>query len=306
MLTRDTFTARSLVLQAGGYGPETRTVEHPTESSTEQTLEESLALATHRLREQDAELLRLKQEQARFHSAMTHELRTPLNSVLILSELLIEEASLAPRERGYARNIRNAISDVLDLLGQVLELVKLEARAVEPLPAATSLRDLIDELEQDLQRRAAEAGAALTIELADGLPAEARLDGDRLEATLSRLLDFLLASRTKRRIDVRLQQRSGADPDGARMLAIEIHDPAFAVPAAGPEALFEPFRSADTQTRRAFGGIGLTLSICRQSARLLGGELSVSAAPRRGAVFLLQLPALPPAAGSDRAGSQKR
>jgi len=75
--------------------------------------------------------------------------------------------------------------------------------------------------------------------------------------------------------------------------SFEVRDTGVGFEPANVEAMFEPFRQVDGTTTRRFGGTGLGLSLARQMARAMGGDVTGDAEPGRGAVFVLTLPLQP-------------
>src|SRR5690606_12543588 len=76
---------------------------------------------------------------------------------------------------------------------------------------------------------------------------------------------------------------TAAQADGS--IFIEVSDTVIGIPAHEMEKVFEPFRQVEGGPTRRSGGTGLGLSVCRQLARLLGGEVTVYSELGRGSSF---------------------
>jgi CheY-like chemotaxis protein len=83
--------------------------------------------------------------------------------------------------------------------------------------------------------------------------------------------------------------RLSARAEGER-LRIAVRDTGIGIPEDKRDAIFESFRQADSSTTRRFGGTGLGLTICRNLAQALGGEILVESEPGKGSCFTLDLP----------------
>ena len=253
------------------------------------TLEERLRRAEAELQEQKTLLAKARADRGRFLSAVAHEMRTPLNSVMMLADLLGETAGFGVKELGYTKKIREAVSDVLELLTQVLELSKLESGATKAAPSELSLTGFLEELEEYLQARASEVGVALTLEFARDLQDRVSVDRAVLQRTLVLLLNVVLESAHRAEKSIGIRVLTTHDSSGGDCTDIEIHGSGFEIPASGPESLFVPFLVPSSLTRRASGGLSLTLPICRQCMIIQKGDLFLRE-DSNGAVFVLRLP----------------
>ena len=247
------------------------------------------------LSEREAELLRAKEAAERANEAksqflanMSHELRTPLNSLLILAQLLADNAgkNLTPKQVQFAQTIHASGIDLLMLINDLLDLAKIESGAAATMlnVSAARLDDLRQELENGFRQLAQQKGLRFAIVLEPGLPQTLRTDATRLKQVLKNLLANAF----------KFTQRGGVQlvmaPAAGKAVAFSVIDTGIGIPPEKQEMIFEAFRQADGSTSRQYGGTGLGLSISRELARLLGGELSVASTPGQGSTFTLRLP----------------
>jgi signal transduction histidine kinase/DNA-binding response OmpR family regulator/CHASE3 domain sensor protein len=232
------------------------------------------------------ELERASAYKSEFLANMSHELRTPLNSSLILAKLLVDNRSgnLTEEQVKFAQTIYSAGNDLLTLINDILDLSRIEAGKLDVRPEQVPLSRLLDELSNTFAPIAAQKSLEFAITTRDGLPAAIFTDPVRLQQILKNLLSN--AFKFTERGGVFLNVRR----DRAQTLAFEVRDTGIGIAPEQHEVIFEAFRQADGTTNRKYGGSGLGLSISRDLARLLGGELGLKSVPQQGSTFTLALP----------------
>jgi len=222
-----------------------------------------------------------------FVANVSHELKTPLTTIRLYADLL-EQGRVRDEERraDYLRTIGRESERLSRLVNNVLDFSRLE-RGTRQL-SCTEL-DLAAELAAVVATQAprlAEAGLDVRIEEPEqGLPA-VRADRDALGQVLLNLLD----NAAKYASDGLLVTVSLALDSAAGALRVRVADRGPGVPAAERERIFEKFHRLDQGLTAEKGGAGLGLSIARQLARAMGGELRCLAREGGGAVFELSLP----------------
>src|SRR6478672_6921305 len=121
---------------------------------------------------------------------MSHELRTPLNSLLILSRQLADNAeqNLTDKQIRYAETIRQAGTDLMTLINEVLDLAKIESGTMAVEIGQVRFANLRDYVDQTFRQVAAEKRLAFTVELTGELPLSIETDDMRLRQVLRNLL----------------------------------------------------------------------------------------------------------------------
>ena len=116
------------------------------------------------------ELERASQYKSDFLANMSHELRTPLNSALILSKLLADnpEGNLSEEQVKFAKTIQSSGNDLLALIGDILDLSKIEAGHMEVRPEPVLVNSLAQDLKRTFEPMAAEKGLAFSTVVAPG------------------------------------------------------------------------------------------------------------------------------------------
>jgi PAS domain S-box-containing protein len=221
-----------------------------------------------------------------FLSRMSHELRTPLNAVIGFAQLL--ELGTAPPlpdpQRRHVGLIREAGEHLLHMIGDLLDLTRIEAGQLALNWEAVDLAALADECLAMLQAQATEAAISLQSELrACALPA-LRADRTRLKQVLINLLSNAVKyNRRGGSVRVRAAQRAG-------QIVLEVIDSGLGIAPEHLAQLFEPFQRG-AHAHSTIEGTGIGLAVSRSLVELMGGQLAVSSTPGEGSVFSVLLPA---------------
>jgi signal transduction histidine kinase len=283
-----------------------------TTSRTEHLLEElkasnaELANRTSDLEDKARKLALVSRYKSEFLANMSHELRTPLNSVLILARLLAENPrrALDAEEVQYAATIHSSGQDLLTLINQILDLSKIESGKLQVDVRPVKVNEVAEALER-MFRPTLAPGIEFSVSVSPAVPATILTDAPRLQQVLKNLLSNAFKFTERGRVGLSIDV-AGADGFSAaalraaqQVLAFAVSDTGIGIPAEKHELIWEAFQQADTSTSRTFGGTGLGLTISRELARLLGGEIRLQSSPGRGSTFTLYVPLMPALAESE-------
>ncbi|WP_194721995.1 response regulator [Noviherbaspirillum malthae] len=253
-------------------------------------------LAAQRAMQRNAEeLARASRYKSEFLANMSHELRTPLNSSLILSKLLGNnpQGNLTEEQVRYARTIHDSNNDLLALINDILDLAKVESGHVDIAPEPVSVAGIIEPLRQTFEPVARDKGVALTIGIAQDVPATLVTDGQRLRQVLKNLLSNAFKFTERGEVVLHISRAPG------NRIAFAVKDTGIGIPEHQQDVIFEAFRPADGTTSRKYGGTGLGLSISRELAHRLGGDIRVQSVAGAGSTFTLEVAASLDAAAPD-------
>ena len=230
-----------------------------------------------------------------FLANTSHELRTPLNALIGLAQLAAGDADAAQRGQ-YLQQIGQTAQALSAIISDILDLSKIEAGRFELEHAAFDLGELLRELQRTYGPLAQAKAVALQLELGDGVAGFVRGDALRIRQILHNYLNNALRF-----------TGGGSAPGSIRLVALrrdaqrvrfEVHDNGVGIDEATQVRLFKPFTQADESTTRRYGGSGLGLSICRELATLMAGQVGVASRVGQGSCFWAELPLAADAAAS--------
>jgi signal transduction histidine kinase len=223
-----------------------------------------------------------------FLANMSHEIRTPLTAILGFVGLLQTSNCDETERRHHLAVIERNSNHLLQVVNDVLDHGKLEARQLlvesEPIDLPTHL----DEVLSTMHAKASEKGLRLELRYRVPCPRTLLTDGMRMRQILLNLLGNAVKFTAAGSVTLVVDETF--DDDGEPCLALHVVDTGIGIAPDRQSAVFDPFVQADTSTTRRFGGTGLGLSISRQLARCLGGEVVLRSELGQGSTFTLRLP----------------
>jgi cell cycle sensor histidine kinase DivJ len=235
----------------------------------------------------------------RFLANMSHELRTPLNAVLGFSDVMRQHlfGPLSPKYAEYADNIHEAGSHLLDLIGDVLDVSKIEAERYELSREAFDAREVVSAAVALVRVSATDRGVTLASLLPDN-----PLDVDADRRALKQITLNLLSNAIK------------FTPSGGSVtltletigpyLELVVADTGVGIASSDLNRLGRPFEQAGEADQRA-RGTGLGLSLVRALAELHGGRMSIDSTLGEGTAVTVRLPVValgragPPEGGAE-------
>ncbi len=230
---------------------------------------------------------------SRFLANMSHELRTPMTAILGYTDLLLEEGDLsqAPKSRiDKLQTLKRNGSHLMRILNDILDLSKIEAGAIEIERVKASPFEILTDID-GLMRNTAEAkGISLNISCGGAIPTAIHTDPTRLRQVLMNLVGNALKFTDEGGVSV-VADLAGPEHKGdvGRAMRFTVSDSGCGIGPDAMDKIFDAFSQADASTTRKFGGTGLGLTISKQLAQLLGGDITVESAADEGATFVLTI-----------------
>ncbi|MFC2042939.1 two-component regulator propeller domain-containing protein [Chloroflexota bacterium] len=240
-----------------------------------------------------------------FLANVSHELRTPLNAILGFSNLMIRSAvsengvNITNEQRENLLVINRSGEHLLGLINDVLEMSKIEAGRISLNEGTFDLHRMLEGLEDMFQLRAEDKGISLSFELDPGVPQYIVTDEGKLRQVMMNLLGNAVKFTEQGSVCLRVYCGEEITPDASdgsekvkrpcQNLEFEVEDTGPGIASEELNTVFDPFvQSTSGQTSQE--GAGLGLSISRQFAQLMGGDVTVESLLGEGSVFKLRIP----------------
>ena len=248
-------------------------------------------------REQLMEQLRLAKEAAdeanesksTFLASMSHEIRTPISALIGLIEMLRVRGGSPQQIDENLAVAHQSAQTLLSLIGDILDLSKIEAGAMVPSPRPTNLNELLHSVHKlfEINAKNKHLTFDLVIEASDQ---QVIIDALMLNQIVANLISNAIKFTQQGFVELSLKQLPDDAKSGLGRYSIEVRDSGSGLNEQQKKAIFEPFVQV-AQNASAGRSTGLGLSICTRLAQLLDARLSVDSQPGKGSCFKLEFAA---------------
>lgn len=228
---------------------------------------------------------------SRFLATVTHEFRTPLNAITGQASLLLEElhGPLTDAQRRAVTSMQAASRRLRAIVEDVLTTSRLETGGVVYDMSVVPLQPIVTAAADSVTSQCAAKDLGLLIDHA-GTTHDVWTDPEKLLLIVTALLSNAIKfSNPGGRIVVDVATR----PEAPDFVFLRVSDTGVGVTRDQLERIFEPFAQASEGPRRTAEGLGLGLTMCRELARGMGGDVRVRSPDGGGAVFSAALRRLP-------------
>lgn len=226
------------------------------------------------------------QEKSMFLAQVSHEIRTPLHGAIGHMELLSHEV-LTPGQYQRIGMIRRSLDTLMSLVDDILDVTKIESRAIHLNVAPMSVNDVLEECAQLFAPLILNKNLQFYCFPDAALDLQVLGDGKRLMQILQNLVGN--AVKFTERGSVTLSVRQLSRQDRLLWVRFDIVDTGIGISAEAQQRIFEYLEQEDETISRRFGGTGLGLFLCRNLTHLMKGKISLSS-DKGGSVFGVEIP----------------
>ena len=217
-----------------------------------------------------------------FLARMSHDIRTPMNGIIGFTDMLLE-TKLDSEQLDYVKTIQRAGDSLLELLNDILDLSKIEAGKLSLDPIDFDPELTIFNICELIQPRINGKSVDLICRIGNKIPPFVKGDPGRIRQVIVNLLGN--AAKFTEHGEIELLFDIEEERQDKLKMHVKVRDTGIGISQEKLETIFDPFSQAENSTASQYGGTGLGLTICKQIANLMDGEIRVESQLGKGSTF---------------------
>lgn len=222
-----------------------------------------------------------------FLASMSHEIRTPLNAIAGFSHAIMGMENLPEEAMDYARDIVKSSDTLLEIVGGVLDVSKIESNKMELVEVLYKPREEFDGLASLAKSRIGEKPIIFNYKIAEDIPYQ--VYGDKVN--VKKIITNLLTNATKYTKEGQiLFNVKCVNRDDISYFIISVQDTGVGIKEENVSKLFTKFERLDMDKNTTTEGTGLGLAITKKLVDLMGGKINVKSQYGVGSIFMVQIP----------------
>ena len=265
------------------YGEKIHTLELAMRHKLEKEVEKRKQTEQELIDSRDAALASTRAKET-FLANMSHEIRTPLTAIIGFADTGLDNDQTTQQRVSALKIIQRSGDHLLSLINDILDFSKIEAGELQIDKTVVNPLQLVYEVESIITGQATKKALNLVLDYHFPLPKEINSDAVRIKQILLNLCNNAIKFTDHGEVKLTVQYDLML-----HQLKFMVKDSGIGINTELLDKIFKPFKQADGSTSRRYGGTGLGLSLSRQLATLLNGELTVNSETGKGATFTLVL-----------------
>ena len=225
-----------------------------------------------------------------FLSSMSHEIRTPLNAIVGLSEDIATYEDRVPKEVVEdTEDIRNASQTLLEIVGNILDINKIEADKMEICEVTYNPKTEITNMCKVTQTRVGEKDIKFNLSIAEDMPYELIGDKIKVKGIINNLLTNSIKYTDSGEINLKINCINDTEKNISTLI-ITCQDTGRGIKTSDINKLFTKFERLDIEKNSTTEGTGLGLAITKSLTEMMGGKINVQSQFGKGSIFIVHLP----------------
>ena len=226
-------------------------------------------------------------EKSRFLAMMSHEIRNPLNSILGYAEMISSE-TLNNEVEKYIKNLSSAGKNLKVIVDDILDLSRIEAGKLELVSEKISIREIIQNCENDFQHLNVNEDVQLVFSINKDIPEFILGDSVRMQQILVNLISNAIKFTNKGKVTTSVNVLSESE-SGVKLM-FEVADTGRGMSKEQSLKIFEEYQQNELNDNRIHGGAGLGLAIVNRLVKAMNGVVSVKSELNIGTSFFVEIP----------------